>query len=121
MRYSEQMCRRFQHAAAILGKRWTGLIVKLLIERSLRFSELAEQLEVVSDRILAERLRELEREGLVLRQVFAEVPVRVEYSLTEKGQALAPVIAAIEAWSTEWIEPEPVDASALDQLEAIGR
>jgi DNA-binding HxlR family transcriptional regulator len=114
MRYSDQICIRFQQAAEILGKRWTGLILKLLMERPLRFGELSEQLEVVSDRTLAERLRELEREGLVLRQVFAEVPVRVQYSLTEKGRALAPVIAAIEAWSARWIEPETAHTAALD-------
>src|SRR6476469_3562781 len=108
MRYSEQMCPRFQHAMEILGKRWTGLIVQLLIEGPLRFGELAERLEVVSDRMLSERLKELEQEGLVERRAFAEVPVRVEYSLTEKGEALGPVITAIESWSHDWI-PEAVE------------
>ena len=108
MRYSEQMCPRFQHAMEILGKRWTGLIVQLLIERPLRFGELAERLEVVSDRMLSERLKELELEGLVERRAFAEVPVRVEYSLTTKGQALGPVINSIESWSHDSI-PETVE------------
>lgn len=114
MRYSDQICIRFQHAAEILGKRWTGLLLKLLMERSLRFGELSQQLEVVSDRTLAERLRELEREGLVSRQVFAEVPVRVQYTLTEKGRAFAPVIAAIETWSTQWIEAETESVATLE-------
>ena len=109
MHYSEQLCIRFQHAMELLGKRWTGLIIKLLMEGPLRFNELAERLEVVSDRMLAERLKELEHAGVVERRVFAEVPVRVEYSLTEKGHALAPVIESIEAWSDQWVGREPVE------------
>ena len=110
MRYSEQLCIRFQQAMELLGKRWTGLIIKLLMERPLRFNELAERLEVVGDRILSERLKELEHEGVIERRVFAEVPVRVEYSLTKKGRALAPVIESIEAWSDRWIAPQPVES-----------
>jgi DNA-binding HxlR family transcriptional regulator len=104
MRYSEQLCPRFQLAMELLGKRWTGLIIKLLLERPLRFSELADRLEVVGDRMLAERLKELERQQVIVRRVFAEVPVRVEYSLTEKGRALAPVLDSIEVWGNHWIE-----------------
>ena len=103
MRYSEQLCIRFQQAMELLGKRWTGLIIKLLMERPLRFNELAERLEVVSDRMLSERLKELESEGVIERRVFAETPVRVAYSLTEKGRAVAPVIESVEAWSSRWI------------------
>jgi DNA-binding HxlR family transcriptional regulator len=110
MRYSEQLCIRFQQAMEILGKRWTALIIKLLLERPLRFHELAEQLEVIGDRMLSQRLKELEREGVIERRIFAEVPTRVEYSLTDKGRALAPVVASIEAWSDRWIEHEPVES-----------
>jgi DNA-binding HxlR family transcriptional regulator len=108
MRYSEQLCIKFQQAMELLGKRWTGLIVKLLMERPLRFSELAERLEVVGDRMLSERLKELEHQGVIERRIFAEVPVRVEYSLTEKGRALAPVIESVEAWGDRWVEREVV-------------
>ncbi len=107
MRYSEQLCPRYQRAIELLGKRWTGLILKVLLEGPLRFNEIAERLEVVSDRMLAERLRELETEGVIERRVYPEMPVRVEYRLTEKGQALAPVIEAIERWSAQWVELEP--------------
>jgi DNA-binding HxlR family transcriptional regulator len=111
MRYSEQICVRYQHAIEIIGKRWTGLILKVLMAGPLRFNEIAEQLEVISDRMLSERLKELEIEGVVERRVLPEAPVRVEYVLTEKGRALAPVIQAIESWSNQWIhaEPEVVD------------
>ena len=104
MRYSEQMCPRYQHAIAILGKRWTGLILKLLLNRPLRFNELAERIEVVSDRMLSERLKELEAEGVIERRVYPETPVRIEYRLTEKGEALAPVLEAIAQWGERWVD-----------------
>ncbi len=104
MRYSEQICVRYQHAIEILGKRWTGLILKVLMNGPLRFHELATRLQVVSDRMLSERLKELEAEGVIERRVFPETPVRVEYRLTDKGRALAPVIDAIEAWSHDWMD-----------------
>ncbi len=108
MRYSTRLCSRYQRGAEILGKRWTGLIIKILMtERPLRFGEIAERLEVVSDRVLSERLKELEGEGIIERRVYPETPVRIEYALTPKGAALDPVIAALEAWSTAWMEPDP--------------
>lgn len=104
MRRSEHICPRYQHAIEILGKRWTGLILKVLLKGPLRFNELAEQLAVVSDRILSERLKELEAEQVLERRVFPASPVRVEYCLTAKGQALAPVVEAIECWCEQWVE-----------------
>jgi len=106
MRYSEQICVRYQHAVEIIGKRWTGLILKVLMAGPQRFNEIAEQLQVISDRMLSERLKELEQEGVVERRVLPETPVRVEYTLTEKGRALAPVIQAIECWGTQWINAD---------------
>jgi DNA-binding HxlR family transcriptional regulator len=85
MRYSEHLCERYQHAIEILGKRWTCLILKVLVDGPLRFNELATRLSVVSDRMLSERLKELEHEGIVERRVYAETPVRIEYRLTAKG------------------------------------
>jgi DNA-binding HxlR family transcriptional regulator len=111
MRHSEQLCLRYQQAMEILGKRWTGLILMVLLDRPLRFNAIAEQLEVVSDRMLSERLKELEIEGLIERRVYPETPVRIEYSLTEKGCALRPVIDAIGRWSHEWLETEPAVVS----------
>jgi len=111
MRHSEQLCPRYQQAIDLLGKRWTGLILFVLLEGPRRFNEIAEQLEVVSDRMLSERLKELESEGVIARRVFPETPVRIEYSLTDKGQALAPVISAIQQWSHDWI---PVEGVAVE-------
>jgi DNA-binding HxlR family transcriptional regulator len=118
MRYSDHHCARYQHALNILSRRWVGLIVGTLREGPLRFNELAHRLQVVADRVLAERLRELEAEGMVSREVFVGTPVRVEYRLTEKGAALAPVLDAIEAWSHDWISLDEVgvteDASTAE-------
>ncbi|MBN2471605.1 MAG: helix-turn-helix transcriptional regulator [Anaerolineae bacterium] len=104
VRYSSHICGRYQRGAEIIGKRWTTLIIKILCPGPLRFSALAEQLEVTSDKVLSERLKELEAEGIVMRTVYPESPVRVEYALTEKGAALKPVIEALEAWSERWME-----------------
>src|SRR5215831_10951023 len=106
MRYSEKLCPRYQYAAEILSRRWTALILKVLVEKPKRFSELSEQLEVVSDRVISERLKELEGDGIVERRVYPEMPVRVEYSLTEKGRDLAPLLVEIEEWSHRWIPLE---------------
>lgn len=123
MRYTEHVCLRYQHAVEVIAKRWTALILKVLMQGSMRFSELADELEVVSDRVLSERLKELEQEEIVQRQVFAEVPVRVEYSLTEKGRALKPVIEALEHWSSTWVllGPEPEhEAGEVLEVPAAG-
>lgn len=116
MRYSEHICVRYQQALNLLSRRWVGLIVRVLLDGPRRFNELASALQVVADRVLAERLRDLEAEGVVSREVFVGSPVRVEYTLTEKGRALAPILDAIESWSHEWIPLESdtaVDAEAL--------
>lgn len=110
------MCPRYEKAAAILGKRWTGLIIRALMEGPRRFNELLKMVELVSDRLLTERLRELEAEGLVERTVYPESPVRIEYSLTPKGQAMKSVVDAIQEWASDWIEMEgvPADAAATN-------
>ena len=116
MRYTEKVCVRYQHAVEIIAKRWTALILKVMMQGSKRFSELADELEVVSDRVLSERLKELEQEGIIERRVFAEVPVRVEYTLTKKGLALNPVLEALENWSHEWISLESLQVPSADEV-----
>jgi DNA-binding HxlR family transcriptional regulator len=107
MPYNEQFCPSFQHAVELLGKRWTGLIIKVLLAGPQRFGEIADQIEGVSDRMLSERLKEFEAEGLIERRVYPETPVRIEYRLTEKGQALDTVIEAMADWSHRWVQTEP--------------
>jgi DNA-binding HxlR family transcriptional regulator len=111
-RYSKKLCPRFQTAVDILGKRWTSMIVQVLLGEPRRFNEILDQLEVVSDRMLSERLKELESEGIVTRRVLPDPPVRVEYSLTEKGRELAPIIREMERWAERWIEEIETEVAA---------
>jgi DNA-binding HxlR family transcriptional regulator len=97
------MCRQFQFAVDLVGKRWTPLIVQLLLKRPHRYSELFGELEVVTEGMLSQRLKELEQAGVVERRVIDEQPVRVEYHLTEKGRGLSRVISGLERWAEEWI------------------
>lgn len=99
------LCPKFQKAVEILSKRWNALIINQLMTGSQRFCSINSSLPI-SGRLLSERLKELETEGIVSRQVFPEVPVRVEYTLTEKGLALTHVFQEISEWSKEWIEAE---------------
>jgi DNA-binding HxlR family transcriptional regulator len=100
---NHSLCPKFESAYALLGKRWTGLIIRVLLSGEKRFKEISDVIPSMSDRMLAERLKELETEGIVLRQVYAETPVRIEYSLTEKGKALQPVLDAMQKWGEEWL------------------
>ena len=109
------ICPRYEHGIQLLGKRWTGLLLYALLEGPRRFCELTATVEGLSDRVLSDRLRELEVEGVVERVVYPQIPVRVEYKLTEKGQDLKPVVEAIHKWAEKWVKlPEdssPVEAS----------
>jgi DNA-binding HxlR family transcriptional regulator len=92
----------YQRAIELIGRRWTGAILFLLLRDRLRFSGLRAGIPEITDRMLSERLRELEEEGIVQREVVRDAPVRVEYSLTEKGRALARPVEAIGRWAEEW-------------------
>jgi DNA-binding HxlR family transcriptional regulator len=97
------MCAKFQTAVDLLGKRWSPLIVQLLLKRPHRYSELVTELEVVTEGMLSQRLKELEQAGVVERRVIDDQPVRVEYALTDKGKALSRVIGGLERWADQWI------------------
>jgi DNA-binding HxlR family transcriptional regulator len=97
------MCAKFQSAVDLLGKRWTPLIVQLLLVGPRRYSELHDGLEVVTEGMLSQRLKELEQAGVVERRVLDEQPVRVEYHLTQKGRGLSRVISGLEHWADEWM------------------
>src|SRR5919198_3636348 len=88
----ESCCSLYHRAVELVGKRWTGAILLVLMDGPARFSEVKQLVPELSDRLLSERLKELESEGIVVRRVIDESPVRVEYALTEKGRALQPVV-----------------------------
>lgn len=97
-------CAQFTHAIEILGRRWTGAIVRAMLAGASRFSEILGQVPGLSDRLLSERLKELEHEGIVERRVTPSTPVRIEYVLTEKGRDLAAVVRSVASWAESWVE-----------------
>jgi DNA-binding HxlR family transcriptional regulator len=102
----EAFCPTFHRAVELIGARWTGAIIRALLSDITHFSELAAVVPGMSDRMLSERLKELEAEGIIVRQVTPSTPVRVEYHLTEKGRALAEPMNAISAWANDWLLDE---------------
>jgi DNA-binding HxlR family transcriptional regulator len=97
------MCPKFEEAASLLGKKWTGLILHVLLTGSTRFKEIKEMVPQMSDKMLAERLKELEESGIIERKVYPEIPVRIEYQLTAKGKDLEIVVASIREWGDRWM------------------
>jgi DNA-binding HxlR family transcriptional regulator len=96
------VCPDFHAAIELVGKRWSGAIVSALTEGPMRFGELAKAVPGLSDRLLSQRLRELEDAGVVEREVEPGTPVKVSYSLTEKGADLRPAISELRAWARRW-------------------
>ena len=107
----EAFCPRYHHAVELIGRRWSGVILRAMLAGAERFSAIAEQIPGISDRLLSERLKELEAEGIVTRVVTPETPVRIEYRLTERGRDLLPVVEALAEWAERWL-PAPAATSA---------
>ena len=99
------LCGRFHRAIELIGRRWTGAIVFLLLRSRCRYATLRDAIPDITDRMLSERLQELEQQGIVERTVIPDTPVRVEYALTRKGRDLASAIDAMAAWAERWVEP----------------
>lgn len=93
-------------AMDVLDSKWTMLVIRDLLAGTRRFSQLRSSLAGISPKTLTDRLRVLEAHGLVTRSIYAEVPPRVEYALTDRGRALGPVVSALSAWSNEAL-PQP--------------
>ncbi|MEK5040224.1 winged helix-turn-helix transcriptional regulator [Sporosarcina sp. FSL K6-3457] len=102
-----ELCPRFEKAVSILSQRWTTLILYQLMTGPQRFCTMTDKLGV-SGKTLTERLKDLEQQGFVIRTVYPETPVRIEYSITEKGMSLTPIMKEIESWSKTWIEQEAI-------------
>lgn len=105
------LCARFHQASELIGRRWSGAILYVLLQQTCRFAELRDAIPGITDRMLSERLGELEGEGLVERRVVPDTPVRVEYSLTKKGKDLSRSIDAIAQWAERYIPPETTPKS----------
>src|SRR5215470_8983318 len=100
---SPSLCNRFHRASELIGRRWTGAIIFVLLRSRSRFAALREAIPDITDRMLSERLQELEQEQILERTVVPDTPVRVEYALTKKGRALATAIEAITDWAHKWV------------------
>jgi DNA-binding HxlR family transcriptional regulator len=103
-----EVCPHFHAAIELIGKRWSGAIIWALADGPMRFADLKRAVPGLSDRLLSQRLRELETAGLMSRTVEDGLPVKVTYELTEKGLALKPSIQTLREWACDWHqEPLP--------------
>lgn len=102
-------CPAYHHAIELIGRRWSGVIIRAMIHGATRFSDISAAIPGISDRLISERLKELEAEGVVVRTVVPSTPVRVDYALTERGRALGDVVAAVAAWAETWRAPAAAD------------
>jgi len=98
-----ECCALYHRAVELVGKRWSGAILLVMMDGPLRFSEIRQRVPEISDRLLSERLKELESEQIVERHVLDGAPIRVEYALTEKGRALEPTVRTLKSWARSWL------------------
>ncbi|HYF82506.1 MAG TPA: helix-turn-helix domain-containing protein [Clostridia bacterium] len=98
-----ELCPRYEIAFELLGKKWTGLIIRSLLSGPKRFSDISGMIPSLSAKVLTERFKELEREGILIRNVYPETPVRIEYKLTEKGKCLESALDEIQKWAEQWV------------------
>jgi DNA-binding HxlR family transcriptional regulator len=96
-------CPLYHEAVELVGRRWTGAILRVLMDGPLRFSQIAQAIPELSDRLLSERMKELELRGLVTRTVISGPPLQVRYELSEMGLELEPALAEIENWAQRWL------------------
>src|SRR4051812_37346985 len=100
-------CPFYHQAVELIGRRWTGAILAVLLQGgAMRFSEIAASVPELSDRLLSERMKELEAHGLVERHVSPGPPVKVRYSLTDKGRSLGPAVSELATWARQWLSQE---------------
>jgi DNA-binding HxlR family transcriptional regulator len=118
--HAPELCARFHHASELVGRRWTGAIIYVLLQQTCRFATLRGAIPGITDRMLSERLQELEEEGLLERVVVPETPVRVEYSLTRKGKGLAEAIQTLSNWAEKHI-PLSVASKPKARKRAAGK
>ena len=111
------ICSRFHRAVELIGSRWTGAVIQVLLRGPTRYAAIRAAIPDISDRMLSDRLRILEAEGLLERKVVPDTPVRVEYQLTAKGRSLESALGEIGSWAQLWIDPEPRSGSPPENPE----
>jgi DNA-binding HxlR family transcriptional regulator len=104
-------CPLYHEAVELVGRRWTGAILRVLMDGPMRFSEVAQAVPELSDRLLSERMKELEARGIVSRRVISGPPLRVEYELSKMGHELEPALSELERWANRWLGRRRVSAS----------
>lgn len=97
------LCNKVEHSYQLIGKKWIGLIIHSILDEPKRFSEIHAYIPDLSKRVLNERIKELEEYGIILRNVIADRPVRIEYSLTRKGKELGNALKSVESWAEKWL------------------
>lgn len=115
-----EFCPEYHQAVELIGRRWMGAILFALIEKPRRFNELQGMIPGLSHRLLAERLRELEGKGIVVRKVITTSPIKVEYELTEAGLDLQEAVEAIMNWGIKWLSSRSANASGKERLVSPG-
>jgi len=95
---------KVERSFEIIGKKWVGLIIYVLMSGPKRFSEISETIPALSRRILTERIKELEDQGIIVRNVIPDRPIRSEYSLTKKGTELGKILGPISQWAESWVK-----------------
>src|SRR3954451_21152943 len=104
-------CPLYHEAVELVGRRWTGAILRVLMDGPLRFSQIAQAVPELSDRLLSERMKELEARGIVQRTVIPGPPLRVEYALSQMGRELEPALSELQRWAARWLGSDRVEAA----------
>jgi len=100
----EGCCPLYHEAVELIGRRWTGAILRVLMDGPMRFSEIGQAVPELSDRLLSERMKELEARGIVERTVLPGPPLRVQYSLSPMGRELEPALVELQRWASRWLD-----------------
>ena len=119
--HTPTLCTKFHHAVELIGRRWNGAIIWVLMQGTCRFATLRDAIPDITDRMLSDRLQELEEEEVIARTVIPDTPVRVEYSLTKKGKALVAAIDSISDWAEKHVSLEPPERKASKKQSAVRR
>ncbi len=114
-RNDEAFCPLFHHAVELIGRRWVGAILRVMLHGVTRFGEIRDLIPGLSDKMLAERLQELQREGIIERHVHDSTPVRIDYTLTEKGRELQGAVEALSDWAEEWDHPNTINLGPVKE------